>query len=202
MAVRSTMNALISRTRLLISDPAGSSQVFADQDIQDVLDESREDIKNLAMIPKATYSGATLSYLDYYTKLTNWEDDYTLKQYLTVPVTASSAEPIAGHWTFASNTFPDVYITGKSYDIYRAAADLLERWAAKLELRFDFTTDGQSFRVSQMADALQKLAETYRKKQRARSISMTRNDINVTNTSEKMSPGPHDLDYFSSGQAS
>ena len=201
MAVRSTMNALIGRMRILVNDPSGSSQNFTDQTIQDVMDESREDIKNLALVPKVTFSGSTMQYLDYYSRLTNWEDDYVIKQYLTVDITSSvtTAEPISAHWYFSTTKLPPIYISGKTYDIYRAAADLLERLAAQYMLRFDFTTDGQSFRASQMHDKILDMALHYRMKQRARSISMNRSDLNVAQADNLLSLEPHSIDFIASG---
>jgi hypothetical protein len=45
MAVRSTMSSLIALVRTMIADPAGASQQFDDQAIQDRLDSSRDDIR-------------------------------------------------------------------------------------------------------------------------------------------------------------
>lgn len=199
MAVRSTMAALIARVRLLINDPSGGSQIFADQDIQDVLDESRTDMRNVQLRAEPTYVGNTITYLDYYSDLGGWEDDFVLKQYLINVVTPSTSEPIVGHWTFASTTLPGVYITGKQYDVYRAAADLLERWAAKWVLAYSFTSDGQSFQRAQAATALQTLATTYRKKQRAMTISFARTDLNA-GAGNGPSLAPTAIDYMGSGQ--
>ena len=199
MALRPSMAALISRTRLLINDTAGASQTFADQDVQDVLDESRQDIKNQEMIPRPTFVTGTVSYLDYYTKQTDWEDDFVLKQYLINTVTPALSEPIIGHWQFATSTLPSVFITGKTYDIYRAAADLLERWAAKLTLSFDFTSDGQSFRRSQMHGQLLDMALHYRMKQRARVVSMVRDDMNTRKDDNLLSLQAREIDYMASG---
>jgi hypothetical protein len=199
MAVRTTMAALIARVRLLINDTAGGSQIFADQDIQDVLDESRVDMRNVQLRGVPTYVGNTISYLDYYSDLGGWEDDLVLKQYLINVVTPATSEPIVGHWTFATTTLPGVYITGKQYDVYRAAADLLERWAAKWVLAYSFTSDGQSFQRAQAATALQTLASTYRKKQRAMSIGFSRGDLNA-GAGNLPNLGPTALDYMGSGQ--
>lgn len=176
MAVRSSMAALISRVRLLINDPAGGSQIFADQDIQDVLDQTRRDYRTLQLMGTPTYSGSTIQYLDYYADLGDWEDDVVLKQYLTNLVTPAVSENIVGHWSFATSVLPPIFLTGKTYDVYRAAADLLERWAAKWTLAYDFSSDGQSFRRSQAAPALRDLAHTYRLHQRAFQLNMTRTD--------------------------
>jgi hypothetical protein len=120
MAVRSSMAALIARVRVLLNDPAGASQVFDDQTIQDVMDEGRTDVVNGVLVAKPTYSGASIQFLDYYATLGDWETDYVLKQYLTVTVTPSAVEPIAGHFQFSATTLPPIYITGKTFDIYCA----------------------------------------------------------------------------------
>ncbi len=201
MAVRSTMAALISRVRTLISDPSGASETFADQDIQDALDESRIDLRYLGLDPRPTYSGGTLQFLDYYVPrgFGMLEGDWALWQYLYVAVTPASNEPILGHFTFATSTLPPIYIIGKSYDVWRAAADLLERKAAIYATRFDFTQDGQSFRVSQAQSQLLDLALHYRMKQRVIVGKASRNDLAPDASEQAGNLGPIALDYFSSG---
>ena len=198
MAVRSTMAPLISSVRVLINDPSGASQTFDDQTIQDVMDENREEMRNVALIPKPTFSGSTIQYLDYYYNYGGFEDDYVLKQYLTVTVTPSTVEPIAGHFVFASNTFPPVYITSKVFDRYRSAADLLERWSAKWKLAYSFSSDGQSFQRHQACLALLALAKQYRMKQRPRMVNVVRSDL--SGGVKELSLQPTALDYMASGQ--
>lgn len=201
MAVRTSMIALIARVRLLISDTSGSP-VFQDQDIQDVLDESRADVYNGVLKPEATFSGASILFLDYFSKLGGWEDDYVLKQYLTTPVTPSFVEPIAGHFQFAVSTLPPIVITGKLYDVYRGAADLLERQAAQWVLRYNMTVDGQNVQRGNVTNALQALAKTYRMKQRARIIHTTRSDVQSTTGLSGVSLGATPIDYLASGNGS
>lgn len=70
MAVRNSMTALIARVRLLVNDPiVNATAQFADQDVQDVLDESRQDIVNQALLGKPTYTGTSIAYLDYYSEI-------------------------------------------------------------------------------------------------------------------------------------
>jgi hypothetical protein len=198
MAVRSSMAALISRVRLLIND-TGTTQQFDDQTIQDVLDEGRMDIVNQQLLGKPTFTGSLIEYLDYYSEIGGgWEDDFVLKQYLTVPVTPSSVEPIAGHFVFAQTTLPPIFITGKLHDVYRGAADLLERLSEQYALSFDFTSDGQSFRRSQAGPLLQTLAKTYRMKQRAISLKAIRSDI-AGNDTGPLTLQPTEIDYMGSG---
>jgi hypothetical protein len=197
MAVRPTMAALISRVRLLINDPTGA--VFADQDIQDVMDMTREDLRYLVLAPAPTYSGSTISYFDYYADLTDWEDDLAFRQWRINVVTPATSENIVGHWVFAQTTLPPVYLIGKTYDIYRSAADLLERQAARMVLAYDMTVDGQSLRRSQMAMMLTNLAHQYRLKQRAHVISTTRSDLVNKAANDNLGLGPLPIDYMGSG---
>lgn len=199
MAVRSSMASLITRVRLLINDPVGAAQIFADQDIQDVLDAARLDVKNEALIPKATFNGSAIQFLDYYAHLGDWEDDLVIKQYLVTTVTPATVEPIAGHWQFATSTLPPLYISGKTYDIYRAAADLLERWAARWALCYSFSSDGQSFQRQQAGQALKALSCTYRMQQRARMFTVTRSDLKQSGNMAGAGLGPLEIDYMSDG---
>lgn len=198
MPVRSSMAALIARTRLLINDPSGGSEQFADQDIQDVLDEGRADYVNEPLIAKPTFSGSTISYLDYYHPLGGWEDSTVLKQWLVNIVTPSLSEPIAGHWQFATTILPDVFLTGSLHDVYRASADLLERWAARWTLSYNVSADGQSLQRSQAVTMLLDLAHTYRRKQRAHRIMMVRTDLAANGTGH-LGLGATEIDYMGKG---
>lgn len=199
MAVRSSMAALISRVRELINDTVVDCQVWSDQAIQDVLDESRIDVNYQLLTPGITATTSSIQYLDYYADVGNWEDDVTFVRDWSTSITPSASEPIAGHWTFATSQTPPVYIAfGKTYDIYRAAADLLERQAAKHALSFDASMEGQTLRRSQKMSNLLALANQYRRKQRPRSISMVRKDLSsqsITNRTYPIGLGPRPRDY-------
>src|SRR5712672_356169 len=201
MAARSTMLPLIASIRVLINDllPIGSGQIFSDQTIQDVLDESRLDVINGSLVPKETYSVSGLQYLDYYSDLGGWEDGMVLKQYLSVVVTPSAVEPIAGHFQFAANVYPPVFITGHLFDRYRAAADLLERLTAQWVLSYSMTVDGQSLQRNQATRSILLLAKQYRMKQRPRTITMKRGDLAGSSQDSSLSLEPRNIDYYSSG---
>lgn len=72
---------------------------------------------------------------------------------------------------------PPVYLVGKTFDVYAAAADLLESWAAKVKTAYDFTADGASFSRSQQVAALLSLAGDYRRRQRSLTALQVRGDI-------------------------
>jgi len=190
---------LIPRVRQLINDPAGAPQVFTDQDVQDVLDESRVDVYSLQLTGKPTWTSTGFVYLDYLSELGGWEDGMVLKQFFTIVVTPQLVEPIAGHWQFAANTLPPVFITGKLFDCYRAAADLLERLAAKWMLSYSFSSDGQSFQRGQATLHLERRIQALRRHQRAGTISMTRSDVNASGQGAPGLTGPQPIDYIASG---
>ena len=193
MTVRTSMSNLIGAVRLLINDV--SSVNFTDQQIQDVMDEgARQSFRYYPCVPSMTY--ATSQFLDYYSDLTWWEDDLTFWQWRITQVFPATSENITGHWTFTANTTPPVMIIGKSYDIYRAAADLLDRQAAMWALSYNVTADGQSLQRGQVVTALQSVALQYRRKQRATAISLVRNDIVGPNTdNNRPSLAPISIDY-------
>src|SRR4051812_39818446 len=86
MPVRSTMSDLITTTRRMIADPSGSSQQFSDQEIQDRLDDARDDIRYemLDIAPTILNAASTNSvpetiYADYYSAYKWWEADVVLQ---------------------------------------------------------------------------------------------------------------------------
>jgi hypothetical protein len=194
------MLQLIKRERTLIYDQDGS--VFDDQTIQDVLDESRVDVTSEVLTPKETFTAGQILFLNYYASIGNWEDDLIIKQYLYNPVVPSTIEPIAGHFAFSQTTLPPLYISGKRYDIYRAAADLLERRTATQIMQFAFSSDEQSFQPQQVVDNISKLVKLYRQKQQPRTIAMSRSDLRAGTDPASLTGTYHSgklIDYLASG---
>jgi hypothetical protein len=151
----------------------------------------------MLLTPGPTYTGGTLSYLDYYASIGDWETDYTFSQWYTNTVTPSSSEPIAGHFVFSTSTIPPVYIVGKTYDLYKGAADLLERWAAQWLQAYSVMVDGQKLERQQIAQAMRDQAKQYRMQQRARSANAPRNDLNTGPRNYRL--GPRQIDYITTG---
>ena len=197
MAVRSTMSDLIAKVRLMIGDIAGATQFFADQDVQNSLDETREDrrYEELIMAPTIvnnsyTQGEASLIYADYYSTDGFWEADATLQANYGgqswVVVTPVTSDYLVGHWTFEANVFtsgtapgqyPPVFITGKIMDVYASAADLLTMWAGALAGAYDISVDGQNLRRSQLMTQKLALASTYLTKAKPRTAKMLRGDV-------------------------
>jgi hypothetical protein len=172
------MADLISRVRLLINDPIGGGQVFTDQQVQDALDKRRSDVRYLELAgAEAVAPGGTVSYLDYYANRGDWEADEQLVDGSYNVLAPATADRLTGHWTFATDTEPPVYIVGKVYDVYAAAADVLEAWAAREKLAFDAEADGQAMSRSQKTKALLALAAEYRQQQRVAVVRQVRSDL-------------------------
>ncbi len=178
MAARPTMANLITRVRRMISDPAGASQTFDDDAIQEALDRYSTMVNLLALTAQETIlSGGSVVYVDYWAPFGDWEEDAKLQGANYATLTPSASDYQQGHWTFAAQQPGSVLITGKVYDLNGAAADLLEEWAAKVKLQFDFGTDGQDFKRSQQVKHLQELAQSYRSRQKPKIVSQVRDDV-------------------------
>jgi hypothetical protein len=198
MSVRSTMSDLISLARTMINDPAGSSQQFSDQQVQDRLDASRDDIRyeSLLIAPSIVNTATTNNqpetiFADYYSAYQWWEADVVLQGQDTSGnawkvLTPLASDYIVGHWQFELTPFtngtvpgqlPPLFATGKVYDVNRAAADLLEFWAASLSCAYDVTVDGQSLKRSQLMTAKLSMAAYYRRLAKPRIATMNRHDV-------------------------
>jgi hypothetical protein len=184
MAVRTSMAAIISRVRELIGDAAGADQVFTDQQIQDTLDTRRRRTDAQYLSPVSSVAaGGGVSYLTYIAPTGYWEDDVLLQDgsYEFLAASVDTADLLTGQWVFTATQAPPVMITGKTYDIYAAAADVLEMWLAKIKLDYDFLSSGRTFKRSQQIEGLSGLIRTYRGRSWVTTSHMIRTDMNVIN---------------------
>lgn len=179
MAMRESLGELVARVRVLIGD-TGDTPVFEDADIAAALDTWRTDMHYAQLTPTPVWTGPIAEYFVYTAPLTDWEADAVLYDSSNSALTPLYSDLQAGRWEFAENTPPPVYIVGKSYDVYAAAADMLEAWAARVALDFDFSADGGQFSRSQKRGALMAVAEQYRRRSRPRCCVMVHKDINTT----------------------
>lgn len=205
MPVRSTMSDLISRVSLMIGDTSNTQ--FSQQQVQDYLDASRDDIRyeGLAIAPSivnlnSTANSASTIFADYYSKYQWWEADVVLQgQGSTglpwIVLTPVASDYIVGHWQFETSVFttgtvpgqlPPVFATGKVYDPDAAAADLLEFWAATFTGAYDVTVDGQTLRRSQIITQKLNMANYYRKRAKPRVAKQNRHDVMSPISSRRM----------------
>jgi hypothetical protein len=175
------MADLIARLRVLIADASGGNQVFTDLQLQDFIDTRQTVVRYFELEARPTYPpGGFLSqsaYKDFYASVGFWESDAAFIDAAYAAITPDTKDELTGHWVFNAGQLPPIYITGKNYDLYGAAVDALEAWAAKEKLNFNFSTDGQQFEESQKVTALLDLADKYRGKMRMGSGSIVQTDF-------------------------
>jgi hypothetical protein len=126
------------------------------------------------------FAGKPAAWLDYYAPfdLQWWEGDVQLYANTFAPITPATSDLSGGHWTFTTSQNPPVYITGKLFDLYAAAADVLELWIAQLKLEYDTRQNRLDlFQRQQRITTMTDLANTYRAKQQVQSVTMSRPDM-------------------------
>ncbi len=178
MTARASMAALITAVRGLIGDTSTTAPVLTDDQVQAALDAWREEVRYQELTPAETIQpGGAVVTLDYYADMGNWETDAKLFDAQYNVLTPATSDYVVGHWTFTTDTPPPVRISGKTYDLYAAAADLLAQWAAIEKLSFDFSADGASYQLSQKVAALLSLAQQYHQRQRPHCARQVRSDL-------------------------
>lgn len=170
MATRATMAALISRVRLLVGDPAGTTPTFTDEQLQDFLDRTRLEARYLELEPVETRTVATSTWLTYLARVGDWETDSVLVDSQYVALTPSTADWAAGRWTFTTQPTWPVRLTGWTHDVNLAAATVCDAWVAIVKAAYDFTTDGQTFHRSQQVEHLDSLANQFRSQRRTPAV--------------------------------
>ena len=156
----------------------GTATYWDDDQVQDVLDRHRYDVVREELIRETTYlGGGSVEY----TKLRSRnrcfegaESGATVFFIEDGPGTNRSTATYTpdyqtGEFVFDSDVAGTVlYLTGRTYDVHGAAAELLEAWAAREAACYDFTTDGQTFNRSQKAASMRDAAKQLRKQARVR----------------------------------
>ena len=171
---RASMADLISimRTQFL-DDP--NALVFDDIQIQTALDLHRLDLFQEKLDQADDVQPSRIIFWrDFYSGRNYWEADAQLQDHNFAYVTADVAEPLIGHWHFNTSQIIPLYVTGKTYDMYAAAVDLLMQWKSKLKLQVDFVDASRNYQRTQRIRAIDGLIKTYRSRMRLRTIRQTR----------------------------
>jgi hypothetical protein len=175
------MAYIITKVRELIDDAAGADQVFSDQQIQDTLDARRRRIVREPLTPVSAVSPAGVtSYSEFYSRFGYWETDIVVQDgsYADIELDIDDADYRVGKFTFLNPRNPPVFLSGVVYDLYGAAADMLEQWLAKVKTDYDFLSSGRTFKRSQQADGIERLMKMYRNRQWVTHSLMVRTDMN------------------------
>ena len=183
MAAREGMTDLLSRLRRMVND-VGSAVWSDDEDLQDVLDAHRERLYREPLTSERTLTGSgTAEYTIYRSRYTNLEagtlnfrlEDASGTQRGTADYTADYA---AGVLTMATDQLGTaLYLTGYSYDLNGAAADLWRERAGQLAEHVDVQSgDNRLSRSQMMAHALE-MADHYAQRSRARTVRSWTNGL-------------------------
>lgn len=163
MPVRSSMAYIITFVRELINDPAGASQKFTDQQIQDRLDLNRLDLYGDVLKSADTLdTDGTIDWKDFFARLPFWETDFFIQKISGVANAPTSSEPLIGKFTYATNQTEPLIITGKVYNVYGVASTLMTMWIAEIRGQIQmWSADGTTVqRIGQIKD-MQNLAAKY-----------------------------------------
>lgn len=180
---REGMADIIGRVRGLIA--AGTAEYtvgtasFWDADqIEDVLERHRQDLVRHKLMREPSYiGGGSVVYTRHRSAYGNLEQPTSGSTVFFIEDSVGddrgtatyTADYQLGIFDFASDVGGTaLYLTARSYDIYGAAGEILEEWAANEARSFDFSTDGQSFSRSQKAQGLREQARLMRKRARIR----------------------------------
>ena len=181
MALRAGMEDLINHVARLINDE--DYEYHSEQDIQDALDQHRAEARYVDVdAVKSVAEGGAVTYLTYIAPrgLTHWETTGTLLDYDYATLTPSASDWMAGRWTFSSEPTQPVRLLGFTFDVFMAAADLLDVRSSMLaEDLQSFSAAQGSYTYAAKAPSLRNQAKAYRAKARVMSIDLVRDDVNV-----------------------
>lgn len=167
MPVRSSMQYIITFVRELISDPAGASQQYTDQQIQDRLDLNRLDLYQSPLKEQETLQDdGTYEWHDFFARLPFWETDFVIKQPDGDTLTPDTSEPLIGkfHFTAHQEEVP-LSITGKVYNVYGVAGTLVTMMIADIRNQVtSWTADGTTIQRLNQLKNLEDLSKIYAQK--------------------------------------
>jgi hypothetical protein len=151
----SGLEILRQQLRGLIGDPASPTQTFTNDELEFILDCWRRPQDAVALTPVASYSpSAGKQYLTHVSEFPFWSTQVTFQSSTYASLTPATADPVRGRWTFSTEPDYPVLATGSVYDLYGAASDALAVWANKKARDYDFESNTQRFKRSQMRAGL------------------------------------------------
>lgn len=196
MAARAGMADVIGRLRGMCDAPSdeytvGSDTYWSDDQLQDVLDSHRQDIRRERLMVEADLvAGGALEYHDYTWRRANVEGAESGTAAWLVQDGSGSAWGTSGTPSYDPNyrarllrvnsdtAGTALYLSYRSYDLERAAADVWEQKAAHVAARFDIRTDNHALSRSQLRESYLQMARIYRKRAGARVGTLVREDAN------------------------
>lgn len=194
MAARLGMSELITELRTLTAAGTADyslagSVYFSDEYLQGVLDKNRVDFRREALMTEPTYDNGTTRYYDFYFKRRNvegtasgtpaWRVENAAGSVVAAGTALYSVNMDAGVITFvADQGGTPYYLSGREYDLNRAAAVIWDKKAADVWDAFDLKTDNHDMTRSQKYKHATDQAAKYRAMAKPRVSRLVRSDVN------------------------
>jgi len=163
----------------------GTISYWSDDQIQTVLDRNLLTVHREELVSVSSYDGGTLVYKEYRSVFGNYEVTtggtaiFEIEDAVgsTIGTANWTMDYALGILTFATNTAGSSYfLTGKSYDIYRAASNVWSMKAGHHSGAVDFSTDNMTVNRSQMIKNDREMANYYAGMGRPKIIEFDRDD--------------------------
>jgi hypothetical protein len=144
--------------------------LFTDAEVQSAIDTNLVEVwlEPMTGLPTA----GALTYTKAVSQFRNFIENPTITNEFDVAQTVTTYNNDEGHYTMASGTAQQLYLTGQACDINAAAADLMMQKAARYVTSVNVNLDGQQMSRSDIFKAAESLAKHYRSKAWGRSVTM------------------------------
>lgn len=179
---RSTMTEIIATLRQWT---AADAVEYSDNALERIIDTWRIDVYRELMRPLIDPAPEGAVYLEYRYKMpfmerhTGSEAIWRIEDAVgrVVPITSYVVNYDSRTVTFVATTEgATYYLTGRAYDLHRAAAEVWRSKMASVANRFDVKTDNHDLKRSQLIEQYEKMARMYESRAPARSVVRVRAD--------------------------
>jgi len=173
---------LIEFVRDLIGDPnpvdGTCTPNFTDAQVQRALDQHSTDVfQQRLRVADNIQANGTIFWTDFYSEYPYWESGAQFQGATWAHITPDGfTDYLTGEWHFLTSQTLPVWITGRYFDVYGAAVDLVRRWEAKVKLDFDFSSVNSGYTRSQKMRQLRQLAQDLQQRMGMRNVKMRRQD--------------------------
>ena len=163
----------------------GTVSYWADDQLQTVLDRHKMTVSREQLQTVKSYNAGTLQYKEYRSQYGNYEETsggtaiFEIEDSVgsTIGTANWSMDYVNGILTFAADTAgTPYYLSGYSYDVHAAAADVWRTKAGHHSTSFDFSTDNMSVKRGQLIKNDMDMANCHASQARIKKIAHDRDD--------------------------
>ena len=167
----------------------GTANYYDSDQMERVLDRHRKEIVHEQLGMLQDWNGGTVRYLEYTSRFKNYEQTsggtaiFVIEHGTGADVSTANytADYFRGRITFGTDTGGStLYLTGRSYDLDGAAADIWMSKAANAANMYDFSTDNHSFKRSQFMKHCMDMAQYYKRNASSKTTVITRSDVDAS----------------------